>query len=186
MNQLVTLDRGAPTAKPAGRFGYKLAAIVALTGLMSAPAQAVDGCLVLLCLAAPSWSAIPQCVPPVQQVLRDLALGRPFPTCAMAGAGNQAANHWASAPDYCPPQYTQVTDGEAGQIYNCAFTGAVEVSINGELWARVWWSMGGETVTEYSPTAKATLGTWDTKFDDDYAAWLAQHPPPPPPGDSGS
>src|SRR4051812_12934398 len=69
-------------------------------------ANAVDGCLVLLCLAAPSWSSIAQCVDPVRQVLRDLARGRPFPSCAMAGAGNTAQQQWASPPDFCPPQYT--------------------------------------------------------------------------------
>ncbi|RZA15171.1 MAG: hypothetical protein EOP02_25220, partial [Proteobacteria bacterium] len=35
-----------------------------------------DGCVVLLCLAAPSWRAIPQCVPPIRQLFRDLARGR--------------------------------------------------------------------------------------------------------------
>jgi len=59
---------------------------------LSMPASAVDGCLVLLCLAAPSWRAIPQCVPPITDVLRDLARGRPFPTCAMGSAGN-AGSH---------------------------------------------------------------------------------------------
>lgn len=74
----------------------------------SAPARAVEGCLVLLCFAAPNWRAIPQCVPPIRQVLLDLARGRAFPTCGMAGAGNSAAHAWASAPGNCPPQYTRV------------------------------------------------------------------------------
>mgnify|MGYP006381055081 CR=1 FL=1 len=61
--------------------------IVAALVLAIAPrtAHAVDGCKVLLCFAAPSWRAIPQCVPPIREVLRDLARGRPFPSCAMAG-----------------------------------------------------------------------------------------------------
>jgi hypothetical protein len=46
--------------------------------------------------------------------------------------------------------------------------------------------MAGDTVTEFSPAAKAQLGTWDTRFEDDYAAWLAALPPPAPPTDSGS
>jgi hypothetical protein len=33
--------------------------------------------------------------------------------------------------------------------------------------------MGGGTVTDFSPAAKARMGTWDTKFDDDYVAWSA-------------
>jgi hypothetical protein len=51
-------------------------------------------------------------VPPIKQVLRDLARGKPFPTCGMAGAGNTASHAWSSAPGYCPPQYTVVMEGE--------------------------------------------------------------------------
>lgn len=144
----------------------------------SLPAHAVDGCEVMLCLAAPSWRAIPQCVLPVRQVLRDLARGKPFPTCAMAGAGNSAAHTWASAPSFCPPQYTRVFDGPNGPIYSCDYSGAISVTVQGVLLARTWWSGSGDSSTEFSPAAKAQLGTWDTKFDTDYAAWLASQPVP--------
>ena len=155
--------------------------LVALATLVPTPAHAVEGCKVLLCFAAPSWRSIPQCVPPIQQVLRDLARGRPFPTCAMSGPPNSASHQWSSAPGYCPPQYTRVFDGESGPIYSCDYTGAVAVNIDGVLWGRTWWSFAGDTVTEFTPAAKAQLGTWDTKFDDDYATWLASFPPPAPP-----
>ena len=158
--------------------GSVVLAIVLAMGLAPRPAAAVDGCKVLLCFAAPSWRSIPECVPPIQQVLRDLSLGKPFPPCAMSGAGNSASNQWASAPSYCPPQYTRVFDGESGPIYSCDYSGAVAVNINGVLWARTWWGFGGDTVTEFTPAAKAQLGTWDTRFDDDYARWLASQPPP--------
>jgi hypothetical protein len=151
--------------------------VLALALLTPTAARAVDGCLVLLCFAAPSWRAIPQCVSPIRQVLRDLARGKAFPTCAMAGAGNSANHSWASAPDFCPPQYTSFIEGESTRFYTCAFTGAVSVSINGTPFARTWWSMAGDTVTDFSPGAKAQLGTWDTRFDDDYAAWLTAQPP---------
>jgi len=144
----------------------------------STPARAVDGCQVLLCFAAPSWRAVSQCVPPITQVLRDLARGRAFPTCSMTGAGNSASHAWANAPEFCPPQYTRFVDGENGRIYSCDYTGAVFVSINGTPFTRTWWTMNGDTVTEFSTTAKAQLGTWDTRFDDDYAAWRAIQPPP--------
>jgi hypothetical protein len=155
----------------------------ALAGLLlaSTATQAVDGCLVLLCFAAPSWRAIPQCVPAITSVLRDLARGRVFPTCGMSSPGNGATHRWASAPDNCPPQYTWVYEGELGPVYNCMYSGAVAVNVNGAPWAQVWWRMDGDSVTEYSPAAKAQLGTWDTRFEDDYAAWLASLPPPPPP-----
>lgn len=148
--------------------------------LIPTPARAVDGCLVLLCLAAPSWRAIPQCVPPVRQLFRDLARGRPFPGCAMASGGNTATHAWASAPNFCPPQYIRVIDGESVAIYECDFSGAISVSINGTPFARTWWSMAGESVTEFSAAAKTQLGSWDTRFDDDYARWLLMQTPPSP------
>lgn len=170
-----------------GRLGAVLVMTAILLGGLAAPrsARAVDGCQVLLCFAAPSWRSIPQCVPPIRQVLRDLARGKPFPTCNMAGAGNSASHTWASAPAFCPPQYTRVFEGESVPIYSCDYTGAVSVSINGALFARTWWAMAGDSVTEFSPAAKTQLGTWDTRFDDDYAAWFAALPPPAPPSESG-
>lgn len=144
----------------------------------SAPAHAVDGCLVLLCFAAPNWRAIAQCVPPITQVLRDLARGRPFPVCGMSGAGNSASHQWSSAPGNCPPQYTRSFELENGWAYSCDYVGAVSVLIEGAPWARTWWNMAGGSVTEFMPTAKARLGQWDTRFDDDQAAWQATLPPP--------
>lgn len=173
-------SRREPLTPKLSRLGW-LALVLLL--LAPAAARAVDGCLVLLCFAAPSWRAIPQCVPPIRQVLHDLARGRPFPTCAMSGAGNSASHAWAAAPQFCPPQYTQVVDGEGGPFHLCDYIGAVTVLINGGLFTRTWWSMTGDTVTEFSAEAKAQLGTWDTRFDDDYAAWLALQPPPPVPGE---
>lgn len=90
MNARATPDRAANSAK---RPTVRECAVCfgALAGLaFTAPAHAVDGCLVLLCFAAPNWRAIPACVPPIRQVLRDLARGKPFPTCVMAGAANSA------------------------------------------------------------------------------------------------
>ncbi len=156
--------------------GLLLAAAVAL---VPTPARAVDGCLVLLCLPAPSWRTIPQCVPPVQQLFKDLAKGKPFPTCSMSGAGNSANHAWSSAPAFCPPQYSRVIDGESAPIYQCDYSGAISVSINGAPFSRTWWSFGGDSVTDFSSAAKTQLGTWDTRFDDDYAKWLAALPPPP-------
>ncbi|HEY1090360.1 MAG TPA: hypothetical protein VGE47_04650 [Burkholderiaceae bacterium] len=164
----IALIRSAPAT---------LMTIVALLGT-SLPAAAVDGCQVLLCLAAPSWRSIPQCVPTITQLLRDLAWGKTFPTCAMAGSSNSAGHAWASAPGFCPPQYTRVVDGSKGPRHYCDYAGAVSVTVNGAPFSRTWWTMDGNTVTEFSPVAKAQLGSWDTRFDDDYAAWLANQPPP--------
>jgi len=162
-----------------------LAALLALMGVCPA-ACAADGCTVLLCLAAPKWSAIPQCVPPIRQLLHDLARGRSFPTCRMSngtsgGSGTaSASNTWAQAPTLCPPQYTHLLDVYPGPTYGCDYTGAVSVVVNGALFARTWWATDGQTVTEFTPAAKAQLGTWDPQFDIDYATWLASQRTPDP------
>ena len=152
--------------------------LIAAVSFLPLPARATDGCLVLLCLAAPSWSSIAQCVDPVRSVLNDMAHGRPFPSCSMSGNGNQAGNQMAVAPSFCPPQYSHEEDLESGAVYTCDYTGAVNVDINGALWSRTWWNLGGDSVTEFTDTAKAQLGSWDTRFDDDYARWLAAQPAP--------
>ena len=157
------------------------AAIAVIGALAASDAHAVDGCQVLLCLAAPNWHHISQCVPPVQQVMRDLALGKPLPVCDMSGPGNGATEQPANAPTHCPPQYTLVTQTENGPIYDCRYVGSINVRVNGDLWSRTWWDFGGGSVTEFSPTAKTQLGNWDTRFDDDYAAWLAAQPLAPTP-----
>lgn len=157
--------------------GIAALAVFATIGAASPPARAVDGCLVLLCMAAPSWRAIAQCVPPVRQVLRDLARGKPFPTCAMAGAGNSATHRWAAAPAFCPPQYVDVRESDSGPSHHCHFSGAISVHVDGALWARTWWSAGGDSVTEFAPAAKAQSSGRDTQFDDDLATWRAVNPP---------
>jgi hypothetical protein len=185
----VTVNRDLADAKwrHASRHAVLIGALGGLAG-WSGPARAVDGCLVLLCFAAPSWRAIPQCVPPVLQVLRDLARGRAFPSCGMGGAGNTASHAWASAPANCPPQYTRAHETDTGTpVYTCDYSGAVSVSMAGAPFARTWWNFAGDTVTEFSATAKAQLGQWDTRFDDELATWRATQSPQtavtPDPGD---
>jgi hypothetical protein len=153
--------------------------VLAIIACASLPAHAVDGCRVMLCLAAPDWRQVQECVPTIHQLHRDLARGKRFPTCKTAGAGNSSAHTWANPPSFCPPQYTRVVEREAGPEYSCDFAGAVTVEVNGALWSRTWWRGDGDTRTEYSPAAKSQLGTWDGRFDADFAAWLATRPAPP-------
>jgi hypothetical protein len=70
-----------------------------------------------------------------------------------------------------------VIQAESSTVYECRFTGAVSVNIDRALWSRTWWSVGGDSVTEYSQEAKTRPGAWNTRFDDDYATWLASQPP---------
>jgi hypothetical protein len=104
----------------------------------------------------------------------------------MGGQDNAAQHDWAIAPTYCPPQYSRLYETESGPIYSCDYVGAVTVKVNGVLFTRTWWKDDGGTVTEFSAAAKAQLGQWDTRFDDEYAAWLAAQPQPAAPIDSGS
>lgn len=91
----------------------------------------------------------------------------------MSGAGNSGTHQWASAPGNCPAQYTYATELESGVAYGCGYSGVVSIQIDGVPWSRTWWSMGARTVTDFSPVAKARMGTWNTKYDDDYAVWSA-------------
>ena len=132
----------------------------------------------MLCLSAPSWKAIAQCEAPVRQLFRDLARGRPFPTCPMSDGGAQARNDWSRAPRFCPPQYMRPVELENGTSYSCDYSGAISVIVGGELFSRTWWSLTGDSVTEFASTAKSMLGNWDTRYDDDYTRWLSTQPMP--------
>lgn len=178
MNVNRTQARGSHAAPTKFGASHRVATIaLACLGAACTRAHAVDGCQILLCLAAPSWHAIAQCVPPVSQVLRDLARGRPFPICSMSGPSNSASHAWSNAPTFCPPQYTRVYSTEGGPVYACDYAGAIQITINGAPFARTWWAMDGSTSTDFSPTAKTQLASWDTRFDDDFAAWLREQPP---------
>ena len=165
-----------------------------------ASARAADGCTVLLCLAG-NWRNISQCVPPVRQALRDLMLGRGFPVCGFASApsysitlpassgaaaangvpaptvpaSSQATLRWAEG-DFCPPQYRTIIEGESTSTSLCAFAGAIEVTIGGQLWNRTWWSMTGDSVTEWTSAARASMpqASADDRFERDYEAWRAE------------
>ena len=107
----------------------RVAVLCLLLGV-SAPARAVDGCVILLCLAG-SWSSIPQCVGPVRQLFRDLARGKPFPTCAMArGPGGSRALAERATEQNCPRQYSS-WGGESGAMFSCAFRGVIRVEVAG-------------------------------------------------------
>lgn len=64
------------------------AAVLGLAATASAPALASDyGCRVLLCLAAVG-SAPSECSPTLDQLWKDLAKGKGFPSCSMATASS--------------------------------------------------------------------------------------------------
>jgi len=156
-------------------------------------AHAVDGCLVLLCLAG-NWSAIGECVPPVEQVLADLALGHPFPTCAFASApdlpvtaqdlvpaasatsptlaiGPTFASVEGLTPANCPAPYAEELFG----TFSCSgYLGSINVTVNGVPWSQTLWSPAGGSVTCYSGAAEAALGIRNTPCDQAVAAYNAR------------
>ena len=173
----ISASQPSMTARVLKAMGSANSLIVAVLLMTTATlAWGADGCKVLLCLASPKWQSINECVPVIHQVFRDLSRGRQFPICTMSGAGNSASHDFASPPQFCPPQYTRVQASEPPS-YWCEYAGAITVFIGGGLFTRTWWSQSGDGVTEFSPAAKSMLGTWDTRFDDEYAAWLAAQPP---------
>ena len=96
----------------------QLSVLCGLAFGFSAPAHAVDGCKLLLCMAG-NWRGIAECVPTVRQALRDVARGRAWPQCAMA-SGSGSANQYV-APEQCPPQYvTSAGTDEVGRTTTAA------------------------------------------------------------------
>ena len=148
--------------------------IVLALGLgLSDSAHAVDGCKLLLCMAG-NWQNISQCTPTVRQALRDVARGRAWPTCTMAG--NNASGNQFVAPAQCPEQYrTMSTDWRDRVVYSCPFSGVIHIAVEGQPWSRTWWSPSGDSVVEWLPAAKAALANspdaMDAQFDRDHAAW---------------
>ena len=158
-----------------GKHGIVAVATALLLSAGAPAALAVDGCLVLLCLAG-DWSAISQCVPPVEQLFRELARGGAFPSCAFAqvpsipgmaptsapelGAGVQQAGAISASqtrltPANCPAQLASNRD----RRFSCSgYAGAVAISVGGVPWSRTLWSPSGKSLTCYSGAAKAALG----------------------------
>ena len=152
-----------------------LLAVATMLLLEAAPARAVDGCKVLLCLAGP-WQGIPACVPPVQELFIDLSNGEPFPPCRFASgapsassssgtalsAGGSASNVWmltlAADPDpNCPAQYV-TPFMSLMKMYSCRYSAMIPVTVNGQWWSTTYWNVGGQSVTQWSPYALSVGG----------------------------
>lgn len=149
--------------------------IAALLFTVATQVQAADGCKFLLCIAGP-WTTIAECRPTVHEVFRDLARGRPFPTCDMSGDGNNASNAWTTEAT-CPIMYRQY-DHE-GYYSGCLYPGRISVYIDGALWSQVYWNSAGNTSTWYSDTARTSLtqpgaAPLDDTFMNDVNSWNTQ------------
>ena len=89
----------------------KLLILVGLAFTLQGQAHASDyGCKVLLCLANPNGpTAVSECVPPITQLRKDLAKGKSFPTCDMAGSSY--AQPGTSYYDPCPSGTAALSQG---------------------------------------------------------------------------
>ena len=152
----------------------QLAALSVLALSLNAPAHAVDGCKLLLCMAG-NWQNVSQCAPTVRQALRDLVRGRVWPTCSMGG--NSASGNQFVAPEQCPEQYRTSSIDEGGRVVSsCPFSGVIHVVVDAQPWSRTWWSPSGDSVVEWLPAAKVAFASspdsMDERFARDHAAWL--------------
>ena len=122
--------------------------------------------------AAAYRKSIPQCRTSIQQVFRELARSKSFPTRGMSCGCHSGGHVRARTPGKCPLQPpAQMHETESGPIYTCVYTGAITVTIDGKQFTRTWWDMGGDTMADFSPVAKSLLGTWGTRYDDDRMTW---------------
>ena len=99
---------------------HRFLAAAVLIGAVS-PASAQDasfGCKVLLCAAAtaPSWSGIPYCVPVMTQLFRQLARGRPWPTCPEGNAGGLGYDPYFDCPAGTVPASNSSTGDGGSQL----------------------------------------------------------------------
>lgn len=157
---------------------------LALIGVLlpAAPAWADNwGCQVLLCLADPRGpEAEGACVPPIEKLWSALRHGDPFPTCnfsgsqndlpasasgvipssllANPGAGTGASNTWAGG-GYCRQDMLYWGGPEKSELL-CSATGAINVTVDGNLFTRVWWGvggLGGSSLTEYYGSGSTSI-----------------------------
>jgi len=153
----------------------RIAAVLLVALAAPTAAHAVDGCQVMLCMSG-NWKSIPLCVPPVRQVLKDLARGKSFPTCDMGDDGN-TTKHQLTTQANCPPMYS-LYHPDSGAWAGCQYAGVIAVTVDGAPWADVFWSTQGSTSTRHHAAARAALGAQlDTTYENDLRMWRSQPAP---------
>lgn len=175
------------------RLGVTLGMVAcAVVGAVGNPVLALAddwGCQVMLCLSDPRGPETESaCVPPIEKLWTALRKGNPFPTCdfsssyndlpadlknaipasvmqSIANSNSGASNTYASA-SYCREDMLHWGGPEQSELL-CSATGAINVTIDGVLFTRVWWDTGsqGKTLTEYYGQ-----GSTQTQYDPTKAA----------------
>ncbi|MGF6479569.1 hypothetical protein [Paraburkholderia sp. JPY419] len=156
----------------ARRWSLALALLAGTSFFAPGVAHADDwGCQVMLCLSNPGGpEQYGECVPPIEKLWRALRHGDPFPTCdfGAGGAHGTSATSTFASGGYCREDLLVWGGPEQSELL-CRATGAINVTIDGQLYTRVWWDVGGQgpTITEfygagstqapYDPTQSAAL-----------------------------
>ena len=138
----------------------------------AAPAHAVDGCKVMLCIAG-NWQNIAMCKPIVEDAMHEVEKGHGWPQCSEAPGMNL---EWTSEAT-CPPFYAQY-GGDSGGYMSCQYSTIVRSKINGAPWSDTFWAFGTtSTSTRYYQQARDALGTnIDPTYDKDAAAYVPPQP----------
>lgn len=177
------------------RVTNRLVKIIVLSlATLSAPPTFADGwgCQVLLCLANPGGpEQYGQCVPPIERLWSALRHGDAFPTCdfqssltdlspqirsaipqnllSSLGRGTGASNTWAGG-GYCREDMLY-WGGPEQSVLMCRATAAINVNIDGQLYTRVWWGVGGlsgQSMTEYYGAGSTQVNYDPTKAAADF------------------
>ena len=135
--------------------------LVLMTGQAKSAQASEWGCQVMLCLANPGGpTQYAQCRAPIEKLWSALRRGDPFPTCdfgAGSSLGAAAFNTFASA-GYCREDLLYWGGSEQSEL-RCRAGGAVDVTIGGQLYTRVWWDAAtvSGTLTEFYGGAHPAL-----------------------------
>lgn len=148
------------------------------TSVTATPVRADGwGCQVLLCLADPKGPETQtECKPPIEKLWNALEHGKPFPLCDLsssiadlppdlrselpasaltAGQGTSALTIGAG-PNYCSPNLLYWGPPDQSTL-TCGAQGAINVTIDGTLFTRVWWGLDGASTTEFYGQGSTTI-----------------------------
>ncbi|MEB2558766.1 hypothetical protein [Burkholderia cenocepacia] len=162
-------------------------AIAAALLAPAAPAHADGwGCQVMLCLSDPRGPENEgACVAPIEKLWDELSHGHPFPTCNLMES-------WDSLPEEIRSvipadvvelvKSTTITGGNGGasgafcpydlmyysNLYGpaCRAHSVIQVKLNGQVFTRVWWDIGGAFGTKTSSRTEYFGGGSTTHFYD--------------------
>lgn len=147
----------------------------------AAPAQADGwGCQVMLCLSDPRGpEAEGACVAPIERLWDHLAHGHPFPTCDLMESWDSLSEETRSAIPVDVVQSmksTTISGGNGGASgsfcpydlmyshprfgYACRARSVIQVRVDGKVFTRVWWGIGG--ITEQSRSRTEYFGEGST------------------------